>query len=271
MVEGRKVSTKAIESIQMSPGKPHDCGPIAELFTLADARSAITNLTTCFGDCTAKTRSNTEKRQFVPGDRRGKREREFGTQNYLYFMGQRNFFQQLAISYCNKIKSNDFLQDIDLVIHLRASVVAGSTGLWPSCIVGCQYRVSRIFFPVICICILGPPPAIFFLAVIKRHRLRHPNGSIYLITAVTTHPIAAELQNEAGIIMLKGRTAAEDMSLLIKAKYLAISFGTFSWVGAFLSNAKEVHFPYFGTELERSFWLPWPALFVHDDVSMCYL
>ena len=48
------------------------------------------------------------------------------------------------------------------------------------------------------------------------------------------------------------------------------SFGTFTWMAAFLSEARSIHLPYVSDLEWGASWLPWHDLFIHDDPRIVY-
>jgi len=61
----------------------------------------------------------------------------------------------------------------------------------------------------------------------------------------------------------------EDIWNLKSAKFVIQSYGTFSWVGAFLSEAKEIHKPYTSNNW-ANYWAEEASLFVDDQPEYVY-
>ena len=61
----------------------------------------------------------------------------------------------------------------------------------------------------------------------------------------------------------------EDIWNIKSARYVVTTYGTFSWVGAFLSEAVEVHKPY-TTNNWANYWAEEAALFVDDQPQYIY-
>jgi hypothetical protein len=83
--------------------------------------------------------------------------------------------------------------------------------------------------------------------------------SLTVITepSASKETVIAELVKQFGARLLPGRSVSEDLCYLAQAKRLAINGGTFGWIGAFLSRAKEVHYPLSGLlDHERSLNYP---------------
>eukprot|EP00746_Dinoflagellata_sp_MGD_P041531 gnl/MRDRNA2_/MRDRNA2_200437_c0_seq1.p1 gnl/MRDRNA2_/MRDRNA2_200437_c0~~gnl/MRDRNA2_/MRDRNA2_200437_c0_seq1.p1 ORF type:complete len:313 (+),score=31.65 gnl/MRDRNA2_/MRDRNA2_200437_c0_seq1:111-941(+) len=79
------------------------------------------------------------------------------------------------------------------------------------------------------------------------HILQARNFSrVWLLTepGMRQHPTVLRLRRKFGA-RLTDHTVEEDFVFLCHTKYIAVlTWGTFSWLGGFLSNAQEVHFPY---------------------------
>jgi len=60
-----------------------------------------------------------------------------------------------------------------------------------------------------------------------------------------------------------------DIWLVKTAKYIIQTYGTFSWISAFLSHAKEIHKPY-TTHNWANMWAEEGALFVDDEPEYVY-
>jgi hypothetical protein len=65
-------------------------------------------------------------------------------------------------------------------------------------------------------------------------------------------------------------TPAGDFSFAVVAPTFIGSFGTFSWMAAFLSEGHSIHLPYYSNLTEGAYWLPWHDLFIHDDIRISY-
>jgi hypothetical protein len=96
-------------------------------------------------------------------------------------------------------------------------------------------------------------------------------NKIYIIAASSLH------QSDT-IQTLKNRfsaeiyhdTPSEDLSLAIMAPTLIGSFGTFSWMAAFLSEGYSIHLPFYSNLESGTDWVPWNHLFMHDDARITY-
>ncbi len=136
------------------------------------------------------------------------------------------------------------LKPEDVVIHHRNHVADGEPGSERSTVT-VSYYVS-------------------ILARIKYNK-------IYIIAASALH------QSDT-IETLKNRfsaeiyhvTPSEDLSLAIMAPTLIGSFGTFSWVAAYLSEGSSIHLPFYSNLESGTDWLPWNHLFMHDDARITY-
>jgi hypothetical protein len=65
-------------------------------------------------------------------------------------------------------------------------------------------------------------------------------------------------------------TPAGDWSLAVLAPVFIGSFGTFTWMAAFLSEGRLIHLPYVSDLSSGASWLPWHDLFIHDDPRIVY-
>ncbi len=66
------------------------------------------------------------------------------------------------------------------------------------------------------------------------------------------------------------RTCPQDHFLGRVAPTFIGSFGTYSWTIAYLSEGSRIHLPYYSSEAHGTDWLPWHALFIHDDERIMY-
>ena len=58
--------------------------------------------------------------------------------------------------------------------------------------------------------------------------------------------------------------------LAVLAPTFVGSFGTYTWMAAFLSQGHSIHLPYVSTLHDGSDWCPWHHLFIHDDPRIIY-
>lgn len=65
-------------------------------------------------------------------------------------------------------------------------------------------------------------------------------------------------------------TPSDDWSLAVNARTFIGSFGTFSWMVAFLSEGDTIHLPYISELQYGAWWVPWHDLFIHDDPRIIY-
>ena len=61
-----------------------------------------------------------------------------------------------------------------------------------------------------------------------------------------------------------------DFSLAVMAPTFIGSFGTFTWMAAYLNEGQAVHLPYISNLEQGARWAPWQHLFIHDDARMTY-
>lgn len=75
---------------------------------------------------------------------------------------------------------------------------------------------------------------------------------IFIVTENPNSKLVVELREKFPKVVIHSNSPVEDMSILMRADYLVMSQGTFSWVPAFLGNAKKVFFPLIGYWHPRS-------------------
>jgi hypothetical protein len=117
------------------------------------------------------------------------------------------------------------------------------------------------------------PPESYYLMLAREHIKVHPAAIIYVVSrqSETTHSTIKSMKAHLGSkLVVLSRSPAEDAALIFSATYLALSYGTFSWMAGFLGNAKQVHCPYPGYSMDTIEWVPWARLFVHDDPRYVY-
>ena len=61
-----------------------------------------------------------------------------------------------------------------------------------------------------------------------------------------------------------------DFLFAVMAPTLIGSFGTYTWMAAFLSAGHSIHLPYSSNLEHGSDWCPWKDLFIHDDPRIIY-
>ena len=65
-------------------------------------------------------------------------------------------------------------------------------------------------------------------------------------------------------------TPQGDFFLAVMAPTFIGSFGTYTWMAAFLSEGHSIHLPYISNLEHGSVWCPWKDLFIHDDPRVTY-
>lgn len=104
------------------------------------------------------------------------------------------------------------------------------------------------------------------------HRLTiFPHSQVFIITVpqlYSSHVVKSLIHRFSARIY--AGTPSDDWSLAVNARTFIGSFGTFSWMVAFLSEGDTIHLPYI-SELEYgAWWVPWHDLFIHDDARIIY-
>jgi hypothetical protein len=84
-----------------------------------------------------------------------------------------------------------------------------------------------------------------------------------------SHPTVTSLVSKVSAKLYKD-SAHGDWSFATVAPTLIGSFGTFSWMAAFLSEGKAIHLPYISGIENGAHWLPFQHLFIHDDPRIIY-
>ena len=133
---------------------------------------------------------------------------------------------------------------------------------------------------------LGAPSYSFYQRLFKERSKRHPNDkpgsvggwdNVWLLSDPGGHSsaVAKRLVSELGVKVPFHHSdrgflgPLEDIHNLKAAKYVIQSYGTFSWVGAFLGNAVEVHKPYTSNNWANH-WAEESFLFVDDQPEYIY-
>jgi len=109
--------------------------------------------------------------------------------------------------------------------------------------------------------------AAYFLAILKKIKY----SEIYIIAQpnMYQHKTIRELQSKVGAHLYQDN-AIGDWSFLVMAPILIGSFGTFSWMAAFLSEGNSIHLPYISSHERGSLWHPAEHLFIHNDPRIIY-
>ena len=94
---------------------------------------------------------------------------------------------------------------------------------------------------------------------------------VYIITA-------PDMQGHETVLALKDKFSArtyQDSSygewlFAVMAPTLIGSFGTYTWMAAFLSKGHSIHLPYISMLHDGADWCPWHDLFIQDDPRIIY-
>jgi hypothetical protein len=94
---------------------------------------------------------------------------------------------------------------------------------------------------------------------------------VYIIAApgLHKHPTVQRVKRRFNAEIYRG-SADDELALAILAPTFIGSFGTYSWMAAFLSEGNKIHLPYISHLEKGSAWCPWHELFIHDDARITY-
>ena len=123
------------------------------------------------------------------------------------------------------------------------------------------------------------PPFSYFANILEGIRKRRGRreragigGHVYFITEpkIRGDPTLKRLMDEYGATCEIGNDELDDMRFAASGEgsTLVLTYGTFSWMTAYLSFAGEIHVPYLSNNAH--YWFPAAALFVHDDPRYVY-
>jgi len=130
------------------------------------------------------------------------------------------------------------------------------------------------------------PPLAFYEKLFQERAAKHPNSkegsvggwdNVWLLSDPKGHnsAVAKQLVGRLGVKVPfehsdRGYAGPlGDIWSIKSANYVIQSYGTFSWVGAFLGNAKEVHKPYTSNNWANH-WAEESSLFVDDQPEWVY-
>jgi len=149
---------------------------------------------------------------------------------------------------------------------------------------------DKLFFDGTCERYIIAPPFEFYKKLFEGRSAREaqrtgappkPGGvggwdNVWLLSDPKGHnsPTAKRLVSELGVKVPfkhsdRGPGPLEDIWNIKSAKYIIQSYGTFSWIGAYLSRAVEVHKPYTSSNWANH-WAEESALFVDDQAEWVY-
>jgi hypothetical protein len=97
-------------------------------------------------------------------------------------------------------------------------------------------------------------------------------SKVYIVaqTNMYQHQTVRELQNQVKAQLYNGGSPMDDWSLATMAPILIGSFGTFTWMAAYLSEGDKIHLPYLSNHESGSHWHPAHNLFIEDDPRIVY-
>ena len=168
-------------------------------------------------------------------------------QQYLVLMRHRDLAKCLfSPSYLSvRPKNGLFLRPTDIVIHYRNILEDGEgVGTTKSSLPFAYYRalLSRLSFT-------------------KVYIIAKP--SLYV------HETVVQLQQKFSAEIYKDSPEG-DWFFAVMAPTLIGSFGSYSWMAAYLSEGHSVHLPYISNLRDGSDWSPLHNLFIHDDPRLVY-
>jgi len=114
---------------------------------------------------------------------------------------------------------------------------------------------------------ISPLPADYFAAVLLKIKF----NKVFIITVpkLRSHPVVKSLIHRFSAEIYSDSPAG-DWSLAVMAPIFIGSFGTFSWMAAFLSEGQSIHLPYVSGLKSGASWVPWSDLFIDDDARIVY-
>jgi len=94
---------------------------------------------------------------------------------------------------------------------------------------------------------------------------------VYIVAspALHKHHVVTSLVTKFSAQIYKD-TPQGDFFFAVMAPTLIGSFGTYTWMAAFLSEGHSIHLPYISNLEQGSDWCPWKDLFIHDDPRVTY-
>jgi len=116
------------------------------------------------------------------------------------------------------------------------------------------------------------PPYAYYKASLGHLKATGSLGTVWIVTSLDLrkHEIVAKLQSEYGAKLHSG-TVDQDHLFGRVAPNLIGGFGTYSWTMAYLSQGRRMFLPFWGSQESGANWLPWSALFIHDDPRVLYI
>lgn len=185
----------------------------------------------------------------VPAEKRTRKPRRFRFARYgQYYRGLRHgrdFAKWLFQISPDAIQVDTKVSSRDAVVHLRF-----------------RDPEARGHLPII------NPTFAYYKDALQRAGGRQGFDRIWIACHETmwNHSIPVKLLQEYPNARLHGGSPTEDMWLATanKPKAFIGSFGTFSWMMAFLTEAPVIHLPYDKNQPDPG-WVPWCELFIDDD------
>lgn len=107
----------------------------------------------------------------------------------------------------------------------------------------------------------------YFMALLSK--IKYSRVFIVAQSNLYTHPTLLRLKSIYDAVIYQDDPVG-DWSLLVMAPTLIGSFGTFTWMAAYLSEGHSIHLPYLSNHERGSLWHPGHSLFIHDDPRIVY-
>jgi len=168
-------------------------------------------------------------------------------QHYLVLMRHRGLAKCLfSPSYLSlRPKNGLFLQHTDLVIHYR-NILEDGEGV----------GTAKSFLPIE-----------YYRTLLSRLKF----NKVYIIAKpdLHRHGTIVALRREFAADMYDDSPAG-DWSFAVMAPTLVASFGSYSWMAAYLSEGHTIHMPYISSLKDGADWFPGHDLFIHDDPRIVY-
>lgn len=168
-------------------------------------------------------------------------------QQYMYLLRHRVLAKCLfSPMYSNwKPKHNIVLTSWDVVIHLRDPMAD-------------MNKKSKKGYSL---------DTDYFVALLSK--IKYSRVFIVAQSNLYTHQTLLRLKSIYDAVIYQDDPVG-DWSLMVMAPTLIGSFGTFTWMAAYLSEGHFIHLPYLSNHERGSLWHPGHSLFIHDDPRIVY-
>lgn len=167
-------------------------------------------------------------------------------QRYEYFRDKK----ELIRSWIKFPQYNQqYPQNNDLVIHLRIGDVFDG-----------PYHEAY-----------APTPYCYYKSIIENESFK----KLYILCGGSfkqtfNNPLVDKITKNFGGTIIHNNNMYQDFDFLLHSNKLAMSFSTFAWWGAWLSNAEKIHFPIFGMWHPKTIWKNNNDLYVNNEPRYIY-